>query len=268
MGNRNSDDREHDSRRRDDKLRYSSENDDERLRRRATKNVCRRRGSSSSRRTSRDDGYKKSSRFWQRGIKLREEGDSLNMVNDMTQFGHGSVFGRGLQGGFGHGFGQDLERMMHQVGQSADYGSPFRSAQMFSSITTIGNDGVSVSESRGVTTNSNGRYKMAHQHRIGDRSQTLMRQREHDAEDFQEFQRLHQISHDELPRFHAEFKDRTKQWHSYHRLKSSGKPEHLAIGDGRLSRAPRSTSQMNPVYSESLRHSFDDYKYPPRGIEY
>jgi len=190
----------------------------------------------------------------------RDYDDPFNLVNDLMQFGHGTIFGRSYQDEFSMGFGQDLERMIQEAGQSGGNNGSYHSAQMFSSITTIGDDGVPVSQSRGLSTNSTGRYKMAHQRRIGDRSQTLMRQRQNEKEEFQDTQRLHQITHDELPRFRSEFEDRTQRWNSYRGLKSSDKPQPLAIEDGRRSTIPHSSSR----YFENNRRS----KSHPRGVEY
>jgi len=272
MGNRYSENCDHDSRRRENRGGYSSESEEEqrsrRYSRRREKSSSRRRGSS-GRRSRRDEGPRERSYVrprervrngeindsWERG----EPKDPFDNVTDIMQFGHGLMFGPSFQERFGFGFGEDFERMMKEASHSGGTGGPYRSAQMFSSITTIGNDGVPVSESRGVSTNSSGRYKMAHQRRIGDRSQTLMRQRKHEAEEFQDSQRLHQITHDELPKFHTEFRDRTKDWSSFQRLKSSEKPSYRAIEDGRRPKSPDVTINRR-------RSSYD--KYRPRGVEY
>merc|ERR1719419_840350 len=138
--------------------------------------------------------------------------------------------------------------MIREAGTSGGQNGAFSSSQMFSSVTTIGDDGIPVSESKGVSQNSNGRYKMAHQRRIGDRSQTLMRERQNKQTAFKESQRLHQITHDELPRFSSEFQDRTREWNSHRALKRMNKPV-LALEDGKRSRAGQ-PSHMRPVTNQ------------------
>jgi len=155
-------------------------------------------------------------------------------------------------------FKQDTEGMFSEAGSSKSKDGTFTSTHVFSSVTKICNDGVAVSKSRGLSTNSDGRYKLAHQHRIGDRSQTLMRERMNKTE-FKEYQTLHQISHDDLPKFREEFIDRTKEWGAYRAIKENEKPRkrldgrkpHLMLEDGRQSRS------FHPSYSRPV--SNQDY---------
>jgi len=231
----------------------------------------RRRRSSATKRKRRKSG----SRFSLRRRKSQKDelDDPFDMFYDMMDFG----FGRGSRQGFG--FGEQMRRMIEQAGKSGNPGGGFQSSQMFSSVTSIGNDGIAVSESKGVSQNSNGRYKMAHQRRIGDRSQTLMRERQNKQAAFKESQRLHQITHDELPRFSSEFQDRTREWNSHRALKSMNKPV-LALEDGKRSRAGHPSymrpvtsqghpSYMRPVTNQNYRVPATNYNnYRPRGVEY
>jgi len=251
MGNRTSDPPEQDSQERGFGV-WFSEKDEDRSRRR----------SSSSKRKG---GRKSGSRFslkWKKSQK-EEPDDPIDMFNDMVDFG----FGHGTNTPV-FGFGEDMQRMIQQAGTSGNPGGAFHSSQMFSSVTTVGNDGIPVSESRGVSQNSIGRYKMAHQRRIGDRSQTLLRERQNEQAEFKEFQRLNQITHDDLPRFSSEFKDRTKEWNSYRSVKSMEKP-YMALEDGKRSRTGY-PSHMRPVTNQNYRGGSNSYNnsYKPRGIEY
>jgi len=248
MGNRTSDHREQE---RGFGVWFSDEEEDRR----------RRRSSASKRKRGRKSG----SRFSLRKRKSQKDelDDPFDMFNDMMDFG----FGRSShQQGFG--FGDQMRRMIEQAGKSGNPGGGYQSSQMFSSVTSIGNDGIAVSESKGVSQNSNGRYKMAHQRRIGDRSQTLMRERQNKQTDFIESQKLHQITHDELPRFSSEFQDRTREWNSHRALKSMNKPV-LALEDGKRSRAGYPSSNMRPVTNQNYRGRANNYNnYKPRGVEY
>jgi len=263
MGNRASDNPEKDRRER----RFEEDSSSEQNGRKSSYCSTRRRGRKRGSRSSKKNNSQ---------IATRD--DPHDMFTDIMEFG----FGRGAQS-LGFGFGEEMERMMMQARSSTDGG--FHSTQMFSSITTIGDDGVPVSESKGVSTSSNGRYQMAHQRRIGDRSQTLMRQRQNEKDKFQESQRLHQITHDDLPKFSSEFKDRTNEWRSHNAIRGARKPgqaiedgrqsgyynarnrddkPRLAIEDGRRSRAvhPREVSKQN------YRRKQERSKYRARGIEY
>jgi len=265
---------------------YSSDEEDDRRRRR---------NSSENRRRGRKSGRDSSRR---RNLLDEKWDDRLDLFNDMTSFGFRRANER-----LGFGFDKDMERIIHQAGASRSNDGAFSSTQIFSSVTTIGEDGVPVSESRGVSTNSNGKYKMAHQHRIGDRSQTLMRERKSEHEEFQESQRLYEITHDELPEFRSEFNDRTKQWRSRRAIKEREMPRwavedpqwsrlafddrrrpRLALEDGRRSRevhssshsrpfssrsrVVHSSSHSRPVSSQNYRRQPENYKYRPRGREY
>jgi len=258
MGNRTSDHREQEAQERGFGVWFSDEEEDRRRRRK------RKRGRKSGRRFS----------FGRRKSQKEELDDPFDMFNDMMDFG----FGRGPhQQGFG--LGDQMRRMIEQASKSGNPGGSFQSSQLFSSVTSIGNDGIAVSESKGVSQNSNGRYKMAHQRRIGDRSQTLMRERQNKQTAFKESQRLHQITHDELPRFSSEFQDRTREWNSHRALKSMNKPV-LALEDGKRSRAGQPshmrpvTNQGQPSYmrsatNQNYRGPAKNYNnYRPRGIEY
>jgi len=235
-------------------------------------NQRRRRSSSSSPKGGRRSG----SRFSLRGKKSRKEDqevpfeqhdpferdDPFGMFNDMMEFG----FGRGPRR-LGVGFGEDLGQIIPHAGMSGSPDGVFQSSHMFSSVTTIGNDGVPVSESKGVSQNSNGLYKMAHQRRIGDKSQTLMSERPNKQSEYKKTQRLHQISHDELPRFSSEFKDRTKEWNSYRAIKKVEKPR-LALEDGKRSRAYHPYSHSRPVSNQNYGERSNSYNRKPRGVEY
>jgi len=250
MGNRESEHRDSDSPRRRLGGWFSDEEDGRRGRRRSS--------------SDRKQGRKSGSRFSRRGNKSRKEkrDDPFDMFNDIMDFG----FGR-RPDTMGFGFGEDMTRMIREASTTGGRDGAF-SSQVFSSITTIGEDGIPVSESRGVSQNSNGRYKMAHQRRIGDRSQTRMRVREDEKAQFHESQRLHQITHDDLPRFTTEFKDRTKEWNSYRAIKDVEKP-HLALEDGHRSKgAVYPPSYSRPISNRHYRRRSDDYNYKPRGIEY
>ena len=221
----------------------------------------RRRSSSSSRKRGRKSG----SRFSLRGKKPRKEekqDDPFEMFNDVMDFG----FGRGPRR-LGVGFGEEIGQIFRKVGTPGGPDTAFQSSHMFSSVTTIGDDGVPVSESKGVTKHSNGKYKMAHQRRIGDRSQTLMRERENKESEYMETQRLHQITHDNLPMFSSEFKDRTKEWNSYKQIKDVGKP-FLALQNGKQSRGYQPDPHTRPVSNQNHRGRSNSYKRKPRGIEY
>eukprot|EP00495_Collosphaeridae_sp_1-RS-2012_P007301 TRINITY_DN7015_c0_g1_i2.p1 TRINITY_DN7015_c0_g1~~TRINITY_DN7015_c0_g1_i2.p1 ORF type:complete len:183 (-),score=38.76 TRINITY_DN7015_c0_g1_i2:2-550(-) len=138
----------------------------------------------------------------------------------------------------------------------------------------------------------NGKYKMAHQRRIGDRSQTLTRERKDEHDDFQESQRLYQLSHGDLPKFKSEFNDRTNQWRSQRAIKETKKPlrafddrrqPRLALEDRRHSRLaledrrkPRMledggrsravpSSYSRPVSSDNYRRRSKKKKYRLRG---
>jgi len=216
--------------------------------------------------------------------------DPLDLFQDMTNFGFGRAHER-----LGFGFDEDMKQMIQQAGASSSNNGTFSSTQMFSSVTTIGEDGVPVSESRGLATNSNGKYKMAHQRRIGDRSQTLTRERKSEHDDFQESQRLYQLSHGDLPKFKSEFTDRTSQWRSERAIKERKKPlrafddrrqPRLALEDRRHSRLaledrrkPRMledggrsravpSSYSRPVSSDNYRRRSEKNKYRPRAKEY
>jgi len=151
-------------------------------------------------------------------------------------------------------FDEDMERMFSGTDKLKNDDGTFCSTRMFSSVTTIGDDGVAVSKSKGVSKNSSGRYKEVNQERIGDRSETLLRERKNKNDEFKEYQTLHQISHDDLPDFRKEFKDRTKEWGTYRdrkgiektRQRLHGREPRLALEDGRQSRALR-LSHQTPV---------------------
>jgi len=248
----------------------------------------RRRNSHENRRGDHRGGRRSSK---QRNLLDEKWDDPLDLFHDMTNFG----FGRAHQT-LGLGFDEDMKRMIQQAGASSSNNGTYSSTQMFSSVTTIGEDGVPVSESKGIATNSSGKYKMAHQRRIGDRSQTLMRERKNEHDDFQETQKLYQISHRDLPKFRSEFNDRTNQWKSQRAIKEREKPLRaivdrrqprlaledrrrsrpaledrrgsLMMEDGRRSRAVQSTSYARPVSSQTHRRRSDNYKYRPRAREY
>jgi len=216
--------------------------------------------------------------------------DPLDLLHGMTNFGFGRAHER-----LGFGFDEDMKRMIRQADASSNNNGTFSSTQMFSTVTTIGEDGVPVSESKGIATNSDGKYKMAHQRRIGDRSQTLTRERKNEYDDFQESQRLWQISHGDLPKFKSEFDNRTNQWRSHGALKKREKPlrtlddgrqprlaledrrhhrvaledrrEPRMLEDGRRSRAVHSSSCSRPS-SQSYRRQSEKYKYQPRTRKY
>lgn len=247
----------------------------------------RRRNSHENRRRGRRGG--RSSR--RRNLLDEKWDDPLDLFHDMTNFG----FGRPHET-LGFGFDEDMKRMIGQVEACGSNNGTFSSTQMFSSVTTIGDDGVPVSESRGIATNSNGKYKMAHQRRIGDRSQTLTRERKNEYDDFQESQSLYQLSHGDLPKFRTEFSDRTNQWRSQCSIKERENPlrefenrrqppfaledrrhsrlaledpqELCALEDGRRSRAVHSSSNSRPVSSHNYRRRSENYKYRPRAREY
>jgi len=215
--------------------------------------------------SKRKRGRKTRSRFSLGRSKTQKDevDDPFNMFNDMIDFG----FGRGPHRQ-GFGFGEEMHRMIEQASKSENPGGSFQSSQMFSSFTSIGNDGIAVSESKGVSQNSSGRYKMAHQRRIGDRSQTVMRERQNKQTEFKDSQRLHQITHDELPKFSWEFQDRTREWNSYPAIQSVNKPV-LALEDGKRSRAGHPSSHMTPVMNQNYRGRSNNYNnYKPRGVEY
>jgi len=268
MGNRTSDTADKDRRER----RFEGDSSDEQNDRKSSYCSTRRRGRERRRRPSKKNNSQ---------IATRDNPHDL--FNDIMEFG----FGRGPHR-LGFGFGEEMERMMMQAGSSRSGDGGFHSTQMFSSVTTIGEDGVPVSESKGVATSSNGRYQMAHQRRIGERSQTLMRQRQNEKDEFQESQRLHQINHDDLPKFTSEFKDRTQEWRSCNAIQGAKKPgkaiEHgrrsrsynainqdnkplRAIEDGRRSRAGYPSSQSRQVSNKNYPRR-DSSKYRARGIEY
>jgi len=239
----------------------------------------RRRGHRGSRRSSR-----------RRNVLDEKWDDPLDLFDDMTNFG----FGRTHET-LGFDFDQDMNKMIRQAGASSANNGTYSSTQMFSSVTTIGEDGVPVSESRGIATNSNGKYKMAHQRRIGDRSQTLTRERKNEHDDFQESQRLYQLSHGDLPKFRSEFNDRTNQWRSQRVIKERKKPlrtfddrgqPRLALDDRRYSRpalqdrrkprmledggrsrAVRPSSYSRPVSCHNYRCS-ENCEDRPRAREY
>jgi len=277
MGNRESEQRGYDSPRRGFGFEFSNEEDDRRGRRSSSSNRRRDRKSGSrfskrgkkSRKEERDDPFDKFNDimdfgFGQRGKKSRKEerDDPFDMFNDIMDFG----FGQGPDR-MGFGFGEDMTRMIREAGTSGGHNGAF-SSHMFSSVTTTGEDGIPVTESRGVSQNSNGRYKMAHQRRIGDRSQTRMREKQHENAAFHEFQKLHQISHDDLPRFTTEFKERTKEWNSYRAIKDKKKP-YLELEDGRRSRETvYPPSYTRPITDRNHHRRSDDFYYKPRGIEY
>jgi len=268
MGNRTSDNPDKDKRER----RFDGDSSDEQIDRKSSYCSTRRRGRKRRRRPSK----KKNSQ-----IATRD--DPHDLFNDIMEFG----FGRGPHR-LGFGFGQEMERMMMQGGSSRSDDGVFHSTQMFSSVTTIGEDGVPVSESKGVSTSSDGRYQMAHQRRIGERSQTLMRQRQNEKDKFQESQRLHQITHDDLPKFTSEFKDRTQEWRSYNAIQEAKKPGRAIedgrrsrsynainrdnkplreIEDGRRSRAGQPSSQSRQVSNKNYQRRGSS-NYRARGIEY
>jgi len=247
----------------------------------------RRRNSHENRRRGRRGG--RSSR--RRNLFDEKWDDPLDLFNDMTNFGFGLAHEP-----LGFGFDEDMKQMIRQAGASSSKNGTYSSTQMFSSVTTIGKDGVPVSESRGLATNSNGKYKMAHQRRIGDRSQTLTRERKNEHDDFQESQRLYQLSHGDLPKFKSEFTDRTSQWRSQRAIKERKKPRRvfddrrqprLALEDGRhsrpalqdrrkprmledggRSRAAHPSSISRPVSSHNYRRRSENYKNRPRAREY
>jgi len=249
-------------------------------RRRRNSHEDRRRGHRGGRRSSR-----------RRNLLDDNWDDPIDLFHDMTKFG----FGRAHET-LGFGFDEDMKQMIRQAGASSSNNGTYSSTQMFSTVTTIGDDGVPVSESRGIATNSNGKYKMAHQRRIGDRSQTLTRERKDEHDDFQESQRLYQISHCDLPKFRSEFNNRTNQWSSQRSIKERKKPRRafddrrqprLAIEDrphsrlaledrraprmledGPRSRAVHSSSYSRPVPSQNYRRRSENYKYRPRAREY
>jgi len=258
---------------------YSSDDEyDERRRRNSHEN--RRRGHKGSRRSSR-----------RRNLFDEKWDDPFDLFDDMTNFG----FGRAHKA-LGVDFDEDMNQMIRRAGASSANNGTYSSTQMFSSVTTIGEDGVPVSESRGISSNSNGKYKMAHQRRIGDRSQTLTRERKDEHDDFQESQRLYQLSHSDLPKFGKEFNNRTNRWRSKHAIKERENPlrvfddrrqPRLALEDGRHSRlaledrekprmledgrrssAIHSSSRSMPVSSQNYRSRSENYKYLPRAREY
>merc|ERR1719233_1785993 len=175
----------------------------------------------------------------------------------------------------GFDFNEDMNQMIRQAGASSANNGTYSSTQMFSSVTTIGEDGVPVSESRGIATNSNGKYKMAHQRRIGDRSQTLTRERKNEHDDFQESQRLYQLSHGDLPKFRSEFNDRANQWRPQRVIKERKKPLRVfddrqqprMLENGGRSRAVRSSSYSRPVSCHNYRCS-ENCEDRPRVREY
>jgi len=257
---------------------YSSDEEGDRRRCRNS-NETRRRGHRSGSRSS-------------RRLNLFDEkwDDPQDLFSDMTNFG----FGR-AQERLRFGFDEDVKRLIRQAEVSNSNNGTFRSTQMFSTVTTIGEDGVPVSESRGIATNSNGKYKMAHQRRIGDRSQTLTRERKNEYDDFQESQSLYQISHGDLPKFSSEFNHRTNQWRSRGAIKKRENPPRTTdnrrqprlaledhrhrllamedrrkprmLEDGRRSRAVLSSSHSRPS-SQNYRRRSENYKYQPRCREY
>jgi len=250
MGNEMSEQHEHNSLRQVNRC-YSSDEEDNRRRRR---------NSTANRKRERISGSRSSRRERRRDKELDEE---FQICNNIMDFGFGLAHNR-----LGFGFDEDMEKMICQTRSSRNNSSgAYHSTKMFSSVTTVGADGIPVSESRGISANSNGRCKMAHQRRIGDRSQTLVRQRPNELEEFKESQFLREITHDDLPKFRSEFNHRTKNWRSYRALERAQKP-FRAVEDGRRSRAFQSSPRSRPVSSRNHRRRSESYKYRPRDIEY
>jgi len=181
--------------------------------------------------------------------KKRDE--SCNIVNSVMHFGRRATMDDELRSGFSG----DLERMIDQTHRAASDGRPYHSAQMYSSITKVSDDGLLVSESRGLTTSANGGYKMAHQRRIGERSHTRMRLKKNAHVNFEESQSLRRMTYSELPSFNAEFKHRTKDWRSYQGVQAVDQYP-VVLEDGRqpISYVPACPSA--------------GYQYQPRGIYY
>lgn len=248
MGNEMSEQREHKSVRLGSRWSSSDEEYDRRQRR----------NSSTIRKRERRSGNRSSRREKPR---VKELDDEFQICNKITDFGFERAHSR-----IGFGF-DDMKQMICQASSSRHRNGAYHSTEVFSSITTVGADGVPVSESRGISSNSNGRCKMAHQRRIGERSQTLVRQRPNQLEEFKESQFLRQMSHDDLPQFRSEFNHRTKKWRSYRAVKRAEKPPR-AFEDGRHPRPVQSFSHSRPVSSQNYRRPSESYEYRPRGIEY
>jgi len=179
--------------------------------------------------------------------------ESSNIVNSVMEchFGRRPTMDDELRSGFSG----DLERMIDQTHRSGSDGRPFHSSQMYSSITKVSDDGILVSESRGLTTSSNGGYKMAHQRRIGERSHTRMRVKKNARESLAESQSLRRMTYSELPVFNAEFNHRTKDWRSYPAVKAvENYPAVLDDGRKVISYVPACPNAV--------------YQYQPRGIYY
>lgn len=117
-----------------------------------------------------------------------------------------------MESSMAHGMGG--QTMMSSSGR--DGGGVFQSFTS-STFTKIGADGVPVSESKAVHQDSSGKLKMAHQRRIGGKSQTLTRRRRDFNHLFEDQQHLRQLGHEELPTFDQEFKDRARLGSSFGR---------------------------------------------------
>jgi len=181
----------------------------------------------------------------------KKRGESGDIVSSVMHFGRRPTMDDELRSGFsGH-----LERMIDQTHRAGSDGRPFHSAQMYSSITKVSDDGRLVSESRGLTTSSNGGFKMAHQRRIGERSHTRMRLKKNAHGNTEESQSFRRMTYSELPTFNAEFKNRTKDWRSYQGIKAAEQYP-VVLEDGRkpISYVPACLSA--------------GYQYQPRGIYY
>jgi len=83
-------------------------------------------------------------------------------------------------------FDDNMKRMFNGTGTLKRKDGTFSSTQMVSSVTTISDDGVAVSKLRGISTNSFGRYREVSQQRIGDRSQTLIKEKKNKYDEFKE----------------------------------------------------------------------------------
>jgi len=244
MGNEISEQREHNSERPENRWCSSNEEDERRCRR----------NNSTNRKSECKSGSHPTRRVNSRDMEVA---DQFQTCNNIMNFGCGSAHNR-----LGFGIDGDMNKMMSQTISSRVSVGEYQSTQMFSSVSCVGADGVPVSESRGISTNSNGRCKMAHQRRIGYRSRTLVRQRPNELEEFKEFQSLQQLNHDDIPRFNSEFNHRTKNWSSL-----DSQPIRT-VDDGRRSRTVLSCPHQRSVSNQNYSGPSESYKYRPRGIEY
>lgn len=156
---------------------------------------------------------------------------------------------------------------------SPNMGGGFSSVQSFSSVSSMGPDGVMVSESKCMARDSTGRAKISHQRKMGEKSRTFTREGNSRTNEWKQEEILNEIDPERAAEFNQSWENRRGQpqiGHNHYRNGRSHRGmEHqempLAIGynhrHGGERSPPRRIEQQQPLpteYRQNYSHHHDE----------